>query len=151
MINTLSSTQLLNFCRPPPPCSTVNEVVLEGCLGSNMSLVFVWEFHVTDAQRATRAREQRGRSQTSGLFLFVEIQKWSCYPGGGSCFPYSSATWQASAGAVSHRIAPLPPLLASHSSLPPGSPHPLPSSLYPSTILLSPQAGKRLWPAMETA
>lgn len=27
------------------------------------------------------------------LFLFVKIQKWSCYPGGGSCFPCSSATW----------------------------------------------------------
>lgn len=45
MINTLGSTQLLNFCVfPPSLSSTVNEVVLEGCLDSNMSLVFVWEF-----------------------------------------------------------------------------------------------------------
>lgn len=52
MTNTLSSTQLLNFCVlfflslsfSFALHSTEKEVVLEGCLGLNMSLVFVWEF-----------------------------------------------------------------------------------------------------------
>lgn len=105
----------------------------------------MWQTH----KRARRAREQRGRSQTSELFLFVEIQKWSCYPGGSSCFPYSSATWQASTRG-SFTLSPLP---ASSSSLSPlaSSPTSRPSSLYPPTILLSPPAGKRSWPAVETA
>ena len=105
----------------------------------------MWQTH----KRARRAREQRGRSQTSELFLFVEIQKWSCYPGGSSCFPYSSATWQASTRG-SFTLSPLP---ASDSFLSPlaSSPTSRPSSLYPPTILLSPPAGKRSWPAVETA
>ena len=37
---------------------------------------------------------KNGHIQSLELFLFVEIQKWACYPGGGSCFPCSSATWQ---------------------------------------------------------
>lgn len=32
------------LCSFFPPFSTVTEVVLEGCLGSNMGFVFVWEF-----------------------------------------------------------------------------------------------------------
>lgn len=123
------------LCSPPPPplnskwsCSwglfRFEHELLSSCGNSN----------VTDTQRATRAREQRGRSQTSELFLFVEIQKWSCYPGGSSCFPYSSATWQASTGAVSHWApsrpslpqAPLSPLHLPHPSpfLPLSSHHP---------------------------
>ena len=114
----------------------------ELCLGVGIRM---WQTH----KRARRAREQRGRSQTSELFLFVEIQKWSCYPGGSSCFPYSSATWQASTRG-SFTLSPLP---ASSSSLSPlaSSPTSRPSSLYPPTILLSPPAGKRSWPAVETA
>lgn len=86
--------------------------------------------NVTDALRATGAREQRGRRQTSELFLFVEIQKWSCYPGGSSCFPYSSATWQACAGAVSHWAPSRPSLLQPPLRLPRNSPF-LPLSFYP--------------------
>lgn len=95
--------------------------------------------NMTHALRATRAREQRGRRQTSELFLFVEIQKWSCYPGGSSCFPYSSATWQASVGAVSH-WAPSRPTLPQPPSI---LPILLPSSLYPSTILPPQQESAR--------
>ena len=58
MINTLSSTQLLNFC-VPLFCffffySTVNEVVLESSVGSNMSFVLVWEF---ESDRHTESGE----------------------------------------------------------------------------------------------
>lgn len=86
--------------------------------------------NVTDALRATGAGERRGRRQTSELFLFVEIQKWSRYPGGSSCFPYSSATWQACAGALSHRAPSRPSLPQPPLRLPRNSPF-LPLSPFP--------------------
>ncbi len=135
MINTLGSTQLLNFCVLFPPLLNSKLSCSWGLFRFEHELLSLCgNSNVTDTLRATRAREQRGRRQTSELFLFVEIQKWSCYPGGSSCFPYSSATWQASTGAVSHWApsrpslpqAPLSPLHLPHPSpfLPLSSHHP---------------------------
>lgn len=128
---SFSPLQIKSFCRTWAPSSCGN-------------------LNVTEALRATRAREQRGRRQTSELFLFVEIQKWSFYSGGSSCFPYSSATWQASAGAVSH-WAPSRPTL-------PQPPLSLPLCLPRHSLFLPlsfhhppPSAGKCSRPAVETA
>lgn len=57
-----------------------------------------------------RAAREEWRIQSPRLFLFVEIQEWARYPGGGSCFPCSSATWQWPGSLGSHSV----PLLLLH-------------------------------------
>lgn len=101
-----------------------------------MSLLSFWEFWLTDRKSARRLRN--GRIQSPELFLFVEIQKWACYPGGSSCFPCSSATWQG----PDPRFPTLSPLLA--------GPLPLSVTLLKQSIPQPPPAGKRAQPAVET-
>ncbi len=98
-----------------------------------MSLLSFWEFWLTDRKSAQCLRN--GRIQSPELFLFAEIQKWACYPGGSSCFPCSSASWQG-----------LDPWFPTLSPLPTG-PLPLSVALLNQSI---PQPGKSAQPAVET-
>lgn len=98
-----------------------------------MSLLSFWEFWLTD--RKSEQCLRNGRIQSLELFLFAEIQKWACYPGGSSCFPCSSASWQG-----------LDPWVPTLSPLPAG-PLPLSVALLDQSI---PQPGKRAQPAVET-
>lgn len=95
---------------------------------------------ISVCQKEKSARRLRnGWVRPTKLFSFVEIQKWARYPGGSSCFPCSSVTWQGPDPRFPI-LSPLPPLRPSLFLCHPPRPN------YPPTSL----AGKRAQPAMET-
>lgn len=151
MINTLSSSQLLHFSVPFPSLHCSKRSCSGGLFRFEHELALVvgiWKWQTCTERQGPE--KQRGHSQTLELFMFAETQKWSCYPGGALCFPYTPVTWQAFAGALSHWTL-LPSLAASHSSLPLWAPLPYPFLPLSSHHRPLTPAGKRSWPAMETA